>query len=68
MCMLLLCLLLFPLRQDASKPAVSMNILNYSTSKLVTPVDFAKEPSSSTLIRLHEYCSLFRIEADDADM
>ena len=57
----MLCLSLFPFSQDTSPPVVFMNILNYSTSKLVTSVDFDNAPSSSTLIHLHGCCSFFNV-------
>ena len=59
--MLLLCLLLFLLRQDESPPLVSMENFNSSTNKFVTYVEFDKAPSSSTLTRLHGCCSLFSV-------
>ena len=61
LCMLLLCLSLFPLIQDASPPVVSMDILNSSTSKLVTSIDSANALSLSTLIRLDECCPLLSV-------
>ena len=60
-CMLLFCISLFPLIRDASPPVVSMDILNSSTSKFVTSVEFAKAPSLSTLTRLHGCCSFFGV-------
>ena len=59
LCMLLLCLLLFLLRQDESPPLVSMENFNSSTNKFVTSVEFDKAPSSPTLKCLHgcfPYC------------
>ena len=38
-----------------------MDILNSSTSKLVTSVDFSKAPYLSTLTRLHGCCSLLAV-------
>ena len=61
LCMFLLCFSLFPLRQDASPPVVSIDILNYSISKFVTSVEFVKAPYSSTLIRLRGCFSLFSV-------
>ena len=51
----------FPMRQDASTPVVSMDILNYSISNFVTSVEFAKTEYLSTLIYLHGCCSLFSV-------
>ena len=51
-CMLLLCLLFFPLSQDASPPVFSMDIFNSSTSKFVTSVEFSKASSQSNITRL----------------
>ena len=56
--MLILCLLFLPLSQDASPPVVSMDILNSSTSKFVTYVEFFNAIYSSNIIRLHG-CFLF---------
>ena len=54
--MLLLCPSLFPLILDALPPVVSVDILNLSTSKFVTYVEFSNALSSSTLTRFHGYC------------
>ena len=61
LCMTLLCLSLFPLSQDASPPVVSMDIFNSSIVKFVTSIEFSKSQSSSNLIYLHEFCSLFSV-------
>ena len=53
LCMLLLWLSFFSLIQDASQPVFSMDILNDSTSKLVTSVELTKGPFSSNLISLY---------------
>ena len=50
---LLLCLSFFSLSRDASPPVASMDILNLSTGKFVTSVEFDNVPSSSTLTRLY---------------
>ena len=62
LCMLLVCISLFPLSQDASSPVVSMDIFNSSTIKLVTSVEFSKALSSSTLIFLHGCCQFFNVD------
>ena len=54
--MLLLCISSFMLSQDASPPVFSMDVLNSSTSKFVTSVDFANALYSSTITRLHGCC------------
>ena len=38
-----------------------MDILNLSTSKLVTSIEFSKSPSSSNIIRFHGWCSFFNV-------
>ena len=57
--MILFCLSLFTLSQYASPPVFYMYILNYSTSKLVTSVEFTKAPSLSNLINFHGCFSFF---------
>ena len=57
LCMLLLWHSLLQLSQDASPPVVSMDILNSSTSKFVTSVEFSNALYSSTLTSLHGCCS-----------
>ena len=52
----LLCLSIFPLIHDAPPPVFSMYILNSSTSKLVTSVEFSNAPSSSILTPFHACC------------
>ena len=54
--MLLLCLSLFTFIQYASPPVVSLDILNSSTSKFVTYVEFANDLSLLILTRLHGCC------------
>ena len=57
--MLMLFIMCFLLSHDASPPVVSMDILNSSTSKLVTSVNFSKASSPSTLTSLHGCYELF---------
>ena len=59
--MLLLCCSLFTLIYDASPQVVSTEMLNLSTSRLVTYVEFSKEPYSPTLTRFHGRCSLLNV-------
>ena len=59
--MLLLCLSLFSFIQYASPPVFYIDILDSPTSNFVTFVEFAKAPSSLTLICLHGWCSFFRV-------
>ena len=61
LCILMFRLSLFPFIQDTSPQVVSMDIFNYSTSKLVTSAEFYKAPSSLTLTRFHGCCSFFSV-------
>ena len=54
-CMIILCRLLFQLIHKASPAVFSMSVLNLSTRRLVTTVEFANAPSSLTLTHLHRY-------------
>ena len=49
------------LGQDASPPVVSMDVLNSSTSKFVTSVEFDHVLSSSTLTILNCCCSFISV-------
>ena len=60
-CMLLMCILFFPLILYASPPVFSMDIFNLSTRKLVISVEFSKALYSSTFICLHVWCSVFNV-------
>ena len=53
LCIILLFCLFFTLSYEVYPTVVSMDILNSSTRKLVTSVEFSKAPYSSTLTRLH---------------
>ena len=53
---ILLCISLFTLRQDGPPPVFFIDILNYSTSMLVTYIELFKATSSPTIIRLHGCC------------
>ena len=59
--MIMLCRSLFPFCHDASPPEFSTEMLNSSTSRLVTFIDFTKAQSSSTLTSLYWCCSLFNV-------
>ena len=54
-------LLLFPLRQDASPPVLSMNILKSSTSNFATSVEFSNALFSLTIMCLHGCCSFITV-------
>ena len=56
---ILLCLSLFTLSQDAPQTVASMDIFNYSISKFVTCIEFTKAQYSSSIIRLHGCYSFF---------
>ena len=59
--MLLLCFTFFLLIYRESTKVISMNILNSSSIRLVTSVEFSKEPSSSTLTCMHGCFSFFNV-------
>ena len=61
LCVLLLCLSFFLLRQYSSPPVVSVEFFILSTIKFVKSVEFYKAPYSLTLIRLHGCCSFFSV-------
>ena len=54
---IMLCISFFPSSRDAPPLVVYMNILNSSTSKLVTSIEFSKARYSSTLTIFHGCCS-----------
>ena len=59
LCMLLLSISLFKLIHEVYPPVASMEMLNSSTIRLVTSVEFSKVPSSSTLTGLHGWFLFF---------
>ena len=59
--MLLLCHQLFIFSHEESAIVVSMAMMNSSTRRLVTYVDFSKATSLSTLKRMNGCCSLFNV-------
>ena len=59
--MLLFCHSFFPFSHETSTPVVSMDILNFSTRRLVISYDFYRVSSSSTITHLHGWVFKFNL-------
>ena len=61
LCMLMLCCLFFTLIHEASSLLFTTAIMNSSTWRLVTSVQFSKAPSLLTLTSMHRCFSFFNV-------